>query len=182
MTADVSMDEPSARVRVLPRGAQTWHHPAMRRRLACAFVATAAYNGAACSSPTSNPPPTPAPSPTVTLTAPQPGTSDPVDPLPVPAPHPKEGQANPRDAEGRTVMLAYNGDDQCFVYLPWPPLEPGEKRYPGMAPPTEVVSCPPEMKSPAYKSCRGGIISYKDGGCECFEHGNPPRVEPNACP
>lgn len=120
----------------------------------------------------------PAPEP-VPSAAPAPSS---VEPTTTARPVPKSGQANPVDADGRTIHLAYNADDRCFVYLPFPPLRPGEQRPPGTAPPSRDVPCPAEMQNEAYRSCRGGIVSYKGEACECFEHGNPPRVSPNPCP
>ncbi len=149
-----------------------------RRELARAFVLTVSTSlslGCSSSPPHAHPgnPPTPhPPSPT-----PQ-GTGE--TPLSVP-PAQRAGDANPKDASGRHIRRAYNGEG-CFVYLDFPPLRPGEMRPPGSAPPTESVPCPPEMSDPAYDACRGGVVSFKDAACECFEPGNPPRVQPNPCP
>jgi hypothetical protein len=92
------------------------------------------------------------------------------------------GPVNPKDAQGRTIHLDYDGEG-CFVELPYPPLKPGEQRFPGTPPPRQDAPCPPEMGDPAYASCRGGVVrTTASGSCECFLMANPPRVSPNACP
>lgn len=119
------------------------------------------------------------PAPEATVPAPEPtanvggGTTPPLS---------ATGSLNPSGAEGRTTYRAYQGDG-CFVYLPFPPLKPGEQRVPGTAPPMQPAECPPRLLDPAYESCRGGQLNRKpDGVCECFQPGNPPRVRPNDCP
>jgi hypothetical protein len=82
---------------------------------------------------------------------------------------------NPRDANGRTVKKAWDGNG-CFVELPFPPLVPGQQRPPGTPPPSQNVSCPAAMNDPAYDSCKGGVV-YTNGersSCICFVMGNPP--------
>lgn len=94
------------------------------------------------------------------------------EPAPTLATYPNA--VNPRDANGRTIHKAWDGNG-CFVELPFPP---GQMRPPGSAPPTQKVACPATMSDPAYDSCKGGVV-YTDGqrsGCICFIMGNPPPV------
>jgi hypothetical protein len=82
---------------------------------------------------------------------------------------------NPRDAQGRTIKKAWQGAG-CYVELPFPPLLPGQQRYPGTPPPSQNVTCPASMNDPAYEQCRGGVVHQNPpkSACVCFVMGNPP--------
>lgn len=87
---------------------------------------------------------------------------------------------NSVDAQGRSIFR--NVADTCYVEMPWPAQMP---RPPGAPPPQASAACPPEMKLPAWETCRGGAIMAKAdrSECICFLMGNPPPPpQPNACP
>lgn len=91
---------------------------------------------------------------------------------------------NSRDKTGRIIHKAWK-DKDCFIELPFPPLLPGQQRFPGTPPPTQSLPCPDAMKEPTYEACLGGVVYQKldQSACVCFVMGNPPPPpKPMVCP
>ena len=125
--------------------------------------------------PTSNPPELP---PTET---PEPTPEPEPEPEPEPrAERPRPKQLNSLNEDGKVIYA--NRDGGCFIHLPFPD---GERPPPGKRPPTQAVTCPPEMTATVWKECSGGTIwTARSGeGCECRIMSNPPPApRPIDCP
>ncbi len=165
------------------------------RALTPAFVATvsAMASSFACNppsirsaGPTQPPRNVSAPASSAAANAPANTTASPktgAAPLASTSPRPRVSREflNPRDAQGRQILKDYQGAG-CHVYLPFPPLKPGEQRVYGSAPPREAAVCPQVMLGKAFESCRDGTLRARGKSCLCTQYGNPPRQFVSPCP